>query len=89
MQITGYIRHSQFKKQFSKLDKSVQSAFADRVYIFLKQPNHILLNNHPLRGDREGFWSINITGNMRAVYKLNGTIAIFVEIGTHSQLYEK
>ena len=35
-----------------------------------------------------GYWSINITGDVRAIYRQHGdTIIIFVLIGTHSQLY--
>jgi mRNA-degrading endonuclease YafQ of YafQ-DinJ toxin-antitoxin module len=89
MQITGFIRHGLFKKQFKKLSGDIQTAFGERAYIFLKQPYHILINNHPLHGERQGYWSINVTGSIRAVYKLQGSIAIFVEIGTHSELYDK
>ncbi len=87
MHISGFIRHTHFKKQFRKLSKGIQKAFEERVYIFLKQPSNIVLNNHPLQGDRRDCWSINITGDIRAIYKLQGTIAIFIDIGTHSQLY--
>jgi len=87
MKITGFITHGNFKKQFSKLTKEIQLEFKERIYIFLKQSSHILLNNHPLHGDWNGYWSINITGDVRAIYKIEGTIAILVAIGTHNQLY--
>lgn len=49
--------------------------------------DHPLLNNHPLYGKWEGCWSINVTGDIRAIYKTEGFIAIFLEIGSHGQLY--
>jgi addiction module RelE/StbE family toxin len=89
MRITGFIRHNYFKKQFRKLSKETQDAFEIRIKFFLVNPTDNILNNHPLQGDRKGYWSINITGNIRAVYKIQGTIAILTEIGTHSELYDK
>ncbi|PIP31366.1 hypothetical protein COX24_04015 [bacterium (Candidatus Gribaldobacteria) CG23_combo_of_CG06-09_8_20_14_all_37_87_8] len=47
-----------------------------------------MLNNHPLRGNYVDYRSINITGDLRAVFKLiNENEAIFVRVGTHSELY--
>jgi len=89
MKITGIVRHGHFKKQFKKLSKGIQESFEERIYVFLKDQNNIVLNNHPLLGDREGYWSINITGSIRAIYKIIGTIAVLSEIGTHSDLYDK
>lgn len=41
-----------------------------------------------LTGEYAGLYSINITGDIRALYKKVGdTYAIFGFIGTHSQLY--
>ena len=87
MKITALIIGRVFKKQFKKLSKDVRIAFDERSDIFLNEPAHTLLNNHPLHGDRQDYWSINVTGSIRAIYKLQGTTAIFTEIGTHSELY--
>ncbi len=49
-----------------------------------------LLNNHALSGKYTGYRSINITGNTRVIYKfLDENVILFVEIGTHSELYRK
>jgi mRNA-degrading endonuclease YafQ of YafQ-DinJ toxin-antitoxin module len=41
-----------------------------------------------LTGEYAGLYSINITGDIRALYeKIDDTYAIFGFIGTHSQLY--
>ncbi|MBP6858925.1 MAG: type II toxin-antitoxin system mRNA interferase toxin, RelE/StbE family [Candidatus Pacebacteria bacterium] len=88
MKVGGFVLHRDFKKSFSKLHKSIRDAFEERISIFALQPFHILLNNHQLEGDWKGHWSINITGDIRAIYRLEGTIALFVDIGTHAHLYE-
>ena len=46
------------------------------------------LHLHMLTGEYAGLYSINITGDIRALYeKIDDTYVIFGFIGTHSQLY--
>lgn len=43
-----------------------------------------------LSGNYSGFHSINITGDIRALYEeIDGSYVIFEFIGTHSELYGK
>ena len=79
---------SKFEKKFIKLSFKTQESFKKRRDLFLEDPLHLLLNNHPLTGERKGQWSINFTGDWRAIYifKDENTI-IFIEIDTHSNLY--
>lgn len=85
------IRYSKrFRKQFQKLQKREQDAFWERLDIFIENPVAPLLNNHALQGSLKQFRSINIGGDMRALYiEEAGQIFIFELIGTHSQLYKK
>jgi mRNA-degrading endonuclease YafQ of YafQ-DinJ toxin-antitoxin module len=54
----------------------------------LNNPNHPLLNNHKLQGDIDGYFSINISGDIQAIYEqVDKDLVLFVKIGTHSQLY--
>lgn len=47
-----------------------------------------VLNNHLLKGKYQGYRSINITGDIRAVYKkISRDKAAFVTVGKHSRLY--
>ena len=80
--------HKIFEKKYIKLQQSEKRKFKERKDIFLKTPFHPILNKHSLHGKYLGYSSINITGNLRAVYKLldNSTV-IFVDIDTHSNLY--
>lgn len=81
----------QFHKKFLKQQKNLRKIWDkidERLILFVENPNHPLLNNHSLHGEYGGFRSINITGDIRAVYEDAGLdLAIFVAIGTHSELY--
>ena len=48
---------------------------------------HPILNNHALSGEYEGYRSINITGDLRVLYRREGEVVIFVTIDSHSNLY--
>lgn len=45
------------------------------------------LRSHALRGDYKDYRSINVTGDWRAIYRMVGETALFIALGTHSQLY--
>ncbi|KKT41007.1 MAG: Plasmid stabilization system [Candidatus Giovannonibacteria bacterium GW2011_GWA2_44_13b] len=80
--------HQNFKKQYRKLRKNQQQKFDDQLSIFLENPFDPLLNNHPLQGKYEGFRSINVGGDLRAIYEMaEKDIAYFIAIDTHSKLY--
>lgn len=66
----------------------VRSQFDERLLLFEKDILHPLLNNHRLSGDRDGQWSINVTGDWRALYVwIDPDTALFIDIDTHSNLY--
>lgn len=77
-----------FIKQFSKLSPKIRQQFIERQRLWLNQPYAAQLHLHMLTGDYAGLYSINITGDIRAIYqKKNDSYVIFGFIGTHSQLY--
>lgn len=77
-----------FKKQYKKLPPKIQDQFDTRLRLFFDDPIAPQLKIHPLKGKFAGYWSMNISGDLRALYKLDGDeIIIFALIGTHSQLY--
>ena len=88
MNITGVVFHRNFEKAYLKKDKEVQLAFDKRFELFKQNQFHPLLNNHPLHGEWEGHRSINITGDLRAIFKIEETVVIFVTIDTHTNLYD-
>lgn len=79
--------HKNFEKQYRKLSKSQKQKFLERQYLFIKNEFNPILNNHPLRGNYLGLRSINVTGDLRAIYKRAGDIVIFTAIDSHSNLY--
>jgi len=84
------IFHKNFEKQYKKLPKNIKLKVKERNILFMKEPYNPLLNNHTLSGGYIGYRSINITGNIRIVYRfLDENIILFTEVGTHSELYGK
>lgn len=80
--------HQNFTKQLSKLTPKEKDKTKNRLSLFLENPAHPLLGNHPLRGKYLDYRNINIGGDLRAVYKqLSDEEFVFVAIGSHSQLY--
>ena len=80
--------HKSFFKDYRKLPNGVCKKFQSRLSIFKINQYHVILNNHKLSGKYGGYYSINITGDYRAIYEKNSETEIsFDRIGTHSQLY--
>ncbi len=79
-----------FKKQYKKLPKKIQHQFDEKIALFAAGPTAPVLKVHPLKGNFKGYWSMNVNGDVRALYIMDGdSIVIFGLIGTHSQLYGK
>ncbi len=77
-----------FDKQYAKLAPKHQLSFKRRMQVFRANPFDKQLRNHALKGQYLGYRSIDIGGDIRALYRVKGdTIIIFGFIGSHSQLY--
>jgi addiction module RelE/StbE family toxin len=78
-----------FEKKFIKLPTKIKTKIKERNILFESDPYDPLINNHALSGKYTGYRSINVTGDIRIIYKLLKTdTALFVTIGTHSELYK-
>lgn len=78
-----------FKKQLKKLPKKIQEQFSVRLEVFIDNPFDPVLNNHRLSGKLKHLRSINVTGDVRAIYEqISGDKALFFMIGDHSELYD-
>ena len=81
-----------FLKTLKKTNVRIRKHFKQRIAIFSSNHNDPLLNNHALMHDWAGDRSIDITSDWRTIYtekkEGNNTIAYFVAVGTHSQLYK-
>ena len=78
-----------FNKQHKKLSPAIQSRFAAQLVLWTREPVNPKINHHVLTGELAGFHSINVGGDLRALYREHddGTV-VFERIGTHSQLYK-
>ncbi len=82
-----FYKTKQFTKQFKRFDKTIQSAFVERLKIFTIDQYSLILRNHKLVGKYKKYRSINITGDIRLVFEIENNICRLISIGTHSQLY--
>ena len=80
-----------FRKQHTKAGEKIRRAFRNRLNLFQQNPLDPQLRDHPLKGEYEGYRSINVTGDWRAIYskrkKEDDDVIVFELLGTHSELY--
>ncbi len=77
-----------FIKQYEKFPLKIRTKFDERLLLWLENPGDFRLRVHSLHGEYEGYWSFNVTGDVRALYRYEGDeVVIFALIGTHSELY--
>ena len=80
-----------FIRLYKKADVRIRKQVDGKLRIFSKNPHDLGLRNHLLHEEWEGFRSIDITNDYRAVYEevqegeeIN---AYFIALGTHDELY--
>lgn len=66
---------------------AMQAKFDIAFALFLKDKFAKKLNNHSVDKAFPDCRSINITGDYRAIFYESGDVAVFIIIGTHSELY--
>lgn len=80
-------------KKLKKQDVRIRNRFKNAIQLFSKDPDDSQLDNHKLQREWEGFRSIDITSDWRAIfeYKRAGEdiVAYFIDVGTHKDLYQK
>ena len=79
-----------FVKQRNKASKKIQQALNKKIEIFIEDDRNPILRIHKLRGLLKDYYSMNITGDWRVVFKVisKNEIVIFLMFGTHSNLYK-
>ena len=79
--------HKYFIKDFEKLSEKIQDKLIDYSFPLFLKGNCEILRQHALKGKYLGTFSIDITGDVRAIFILINKDYRFLRIGTHSQLY--
>ena len=81
--------HTSFDKQYKKLTTPQQKRAKSALLIFRQDPYNSSLRNHPLKGELAPYRSISAGGDLRLHYRvIDENRALFVSVGTHSQLYK-
>lgn len=83
-------RHRQFEKNFKKRiasDHKLRAQFVERLRLFVDGERGQPLNDHALTGKLKGKRAFSVTGDIRAIYEENENEIIFLDIGTHAQVY--
>ncbi len=81
--------HKNFEKKYKRLPVKLKQKVKERNKIFSQDPFEPILNNHALQGKYYGYRSINVTGDIRIIYKfLDKNTALFVDVDSHSNLYQ-
>ena len=76
-----------FIKQAKKLNPDLRKKLQQRIKLFTKNLLEPVLRNHALKVKYKDYRSIDITGDVRALYLQQGNEAIFDAVGMRSQLY--
>lgn len=76
-----------FIKDSKRLTIGQREKLKQRLKLFGQDKFNPVLNNHSLKGRYLGYRSINVTGDLRAIFKISGNDVIFVAVDSHSNLY--
>ena len=86
------IQHKNFEKTYKKLNIKIQEKVIKTIKIFIKNPFSKTLNNHKLKWDYIWLNSMNVTWDLRIIFRELSNweyeIIELVKIGTHSKLYK-
>jgi len=82
--------HKDFDKQLAKLPEQRRKKAIAAIEKFVDDQFDVQLRNHALTGEWTGFRSISAGGDLRLHLEMtdDDTIAHFVAVGSHSQLYK-
>ena len=75
-----------FRKRYSN-NRKITKAFDERLKLFSENPASELIHDHKLKGNKLGLRSFSVTGDIRVVYYIYESVAYFLDIGTHNQVY--
>jgi addiction module RelE/StbE family toxin len=75
-----------YKKRFSHQIK-IKQQISHRIELFIENRNSPQIRDHALVGTKNGERAFSITGDIRVIYYELEDKFVFIDIGTHSQVY--
>ena len=84
-------RHRTFEKHFKlriSLHKKLVTQFEVRYVLFIQGERGYPIDDHPLTGKLTGKRAFSVAGDIRVVYEEQSDAIIFLDIGTHNQVYK-
>ena len=83
-----FLFNKKFTRRHAKLNHKIREKFEERLRLFQDNPTDQVLNIHKLSGKYDGMWSMNVTGDYRAIFnKQRNDFIVFLNIGTHPELF--
>ena len=82
--------HRSFVKRYTKRiakDAKLRTQYEVRVDMFIAGLRATRINDHALTGDLQGRRAFSITADIRVVYVEFKDKIIFLDVGTHNQVY--
>ncbi len=74
----------QFVRMFRKLESALQEEAIEKIELFEKNPNHLQLKAHKLKGKLKNRYSFSVNYQTRIIYiPLSKTEVAFLAIGDH------
>ncbi len=84
------IRKKSFEKSYQKNIKpypKILQRTLQRIQLFLEDRNNPILADHQLYGSKKGLRAFSVTEDIRVIYFELDTDFVFLDIGTHNQVY--
>lgn len=84
------VRDKQFLKHYKLRiagNPKLVKHFAERIRLFMSGERGQPINDHPLRGEKLTLRAFSVTGDVRVVYRETQDAYIFLDVGTHNQVY--
>ena len=83
------LAHKRFRKQFKKLSSLQKEAVRKTLRLFALSPFALELENHVLKGNKQGLRSLSAGFDLRILYfpEQDHIHILLLSVGSHSQLY--
>ena len=82
--------HPAFVKNYVKRiykNEKLRTQYEARIEMFISERRTSSLNDHALTGDLQGRRAFSITGDIRVIYIELEDKILFLDVGTHNQVY--